>query len=162
MHQEGSDRDRQRGLRRPRIVPLDDVPEAAEIFAAELWRRWGFASYGDCAAHLMASRSGSIPSRFVAMADWPCGIVSLVESNLPARPHLSPWLAGLYVRSPFRRRGIGSALVRHAEAQASSIGIGQLFLYTPDAQPFYARLGWTDLESVVCDDRVVRVMARSL
>jgi ribosomal protein S18 acetylase RimI-like enzyme len=57
-------------------------------------------------------------------------------------------LAELYVDPPYRRRGIGGALVRYAEALAIERGATELILLTGlnnhDAQAFYRRLGYRE------------------
>ncbi len=53
--------------------------------------------------------------------------------------------AALYdviVRPDCHRRGIGSALVRLALRQPRLRGVDQVWLYTTNQQPFYARLGF--------------------
>ena len=48
----------------------------------------------------------------------------------------------------FRKRGIGTALVRATAAEARKNGYDQLYLYTSGELPqFYERLGWTVLET---------------
>ena len=65
---------------------------------------------------------------------------------MDTRPELSPWLASVYVAADHRRQGIGSALVRRVAEEAASLGVEALYLFTPDQERFYARLGWTVLE----------------
>ncbi len=61
---------------------------------------------------------------------------------------LTPWLAAVYVLPEFRRRGIGGQLVRAIEAAAIRLQLERLYLFTPDQEAFYARLGWSVLETV--------------
>jgi N-acetylglutamate synthase-like GNAT family acetyltransferase len=79
-------------------------------------------------------------------AGQPVGIINLIECNLAPRCDLTPWLAGLFVRRAFRARGIGSALVSACEAAARHLYVAKLYLYTENAAPFYARLGWRTVE----------------
>jgi ribosomal protein S18 acetylase RimI-like enzyme len=55
-------------------------------------------------------------------------------------------LTELYVRTPFRRHGIASALVQQAESLALQRGATDLFLFTgrqnTTAQAFYEQLGF--------------------
>ena len=59
-------------------------------------------------------------------------------------------LVELYVRAPYRRRGIARALVQQAEALALEQGAIHLVLYTGrqnlTAQAFYERLGFESLD----------------
>ena len=76
----------------------------------------------------------------------PLGSVSLVLEDAPELcEHGSPWLASLYVRPEARCRGLGARLVRAAVAHAASLGVDELFLFTPRHADFYARLGWRPL-----------------
>lgn len=70
------------------------------------------------------------------------GTVALTEHDMDMHRELSPWLASLYVTREWRRRGIGSALVRAMESKAVELGVGTLYLFTPESEAFYARLGW--------------------
>ena len=89
-----------------------------------------------------------IPTTFVAVDDGaqPVGCASLVEHDMLTRPELSPWLAGVFVPHEQRRRGIGAALVGRVVAEARSLGVPRLYLYTPTTGAFYRRLGWSVVE----------------
>jgi predicted N-acetyltransferase YhbS len=78
------------------------------------------------------------------------------------RPHLSPWLADVYVAVEYRRQGIGSALVQRIIVEARALCVETLYLYTSDQQRFYARLGWSLREHLYHVDTEVDVMALPL
>jgi predicted N-acetyltransferase YhbS len=71
------------------------------------------------------------------------GTVLLVAEELEPAHDVSPWLAGLVVAPDHRGQGIGAALVRAIEAEAAALACPFLYLYTGDAEPFYAAAGWT-------------------
>ena len=71
------------------------------------------------------------------------GTVCLKQFDMDTRKELSPWLAGLYVKEGFRNRGLGRLLAESITGLAGRMGIGELFLYTPNAESFYLRLGWS-------------------
>jgi ribosomal protein S18 acetylase RimI-like enzyme len=58
------------------------------------------------------------------------------------------WLDELWVRKPFQRRGVGTALVRHAETLMRGAGINRARLSVLQANAraiaLYRRLGWTE------------------
>ena len=59
-----------------------------------------------------AAASRTVPSVLIAMADGESlGPATLVASDLPPRPDLTPWLAQLFVAPTRRRDGVGAALV---------------------------------------------------
>ena len=91
-----------------------------------------------------ATESG-IPTAVVALVgDDVAGSASLVESDMDIHPELTPWLASVYVAPEFRRRGIASALVAEIERIAAEEGVATLWLWTPDQDRLYARLGWKE------------------
>lgn len=95
---------------------------------------------------------GKIPTTFLGLHDKkPVGCASLVNTDFSPRQKLSPWLASVYVLPAFRNVGVGTQLVLHAMREARRLDISTLYLYTPDRQSFYARLGWQTRE--VCDYR---------
>lgn len=74
-----------------------------------------------------------------------CGTVQLVLSQPENQPHRAD-LSKMLVHSRSRRRGLGEALMRGAEAMALECGKTLLVLDTitgSDADRLYARLGWT-------------------
>jgi N-acetylglutamate synthase-like GNAT family acetyltransferase len=146
------------------IDDLENRPEAPRTIASWVWREWGFGSVADCSADLSQSQRESIPSRFVAISATgdPVGIVNLIECNLPPRCDLRPWLAGLYVHPRHRRRGIGSALVRHCEAAAADLGVRSLYLWTARTEEFYRRLGWVTIDTHIWERETVAIMRRAL
>ena len=71
------------------------------------------------------------------------GTVCLKTHDMDNKPDLSPWLAGLYVKESWRKKGVGSTLVKAIEQKAVELGINHLFLYTPESANFYSNLGWS-------------------
>ncbi len=61
-----------------------------------------------------------------------------------------------------RGRGVASALVRAAEARAAALGVARLWLYTPDRERLYARLGWAPVERTEYRGERVVEMTRAL
>ncbi|MBD3896560.1 GNAT family N-acetyltransferase [Halomonas sp. ML-15] len=111
---------------------------------------------GECGA-------GGVPSVFVAMHDGvPVGTASLVVDDMSDRRDLSPWLASVFVLPEWRGRGIASSLVRRVEAEARDAGIALFYLYTPDQQALYARLGWQPVEERDYRGEAVTIMRRRL
>jgi GNAT superfamily N-acetyltransferase len=114
-----------------------------------------------CISKLSAQPGGrKIPTTVVAVeGGQPLGSASLVAQDMAIRPDYSPWLASVFVAPEFRRRGIGSALVGRIVEEARALGVRRLFLYTPDKESFYTRLGWRTLEWVDYRHHHVAVMA---
>ncbi|SNY96947.1 GNAT family N-acetyltransferase [Halomonas sp. hl-4] len=106
---------------------------------------------------------GGVPSIFVAMqGETPVGTASLIADDMSIRREFTPWLASVFVVPEWRGQGIASALVRRVEAEAAAHGFERFYLYTPDQQALYRRLGWQDEEDVEYRKEHVTVMARQL
>jgi amino-acid N-acetyltransferase len=69
--------------------------------------------------------------------------VGLVGLELYGREAL---LRSLVVRQLERGKGLGLALVRHAEAYAASRGVRSMYLLTLTAETFFQRLGYARLD----------------
>lgn len=140
------------------------LPQLAELHFAEWGRlrpdetlRGRTLRLGNCCGR------GSIPMVVVAVrGDELCGSAMLVAQDMETRPDLTPWLAGVYVTPPYRRRGLGSALVERIVSEAASLRVPTLFLYTSGAESLYARLGWTVLDRCKYRGIDVTVMAKQI
>jgi GNAT superfamily N-acetyltransferase len=88
-----------------------------------------------------------IPTTFVALSGGILvGSSSLVAYDMDIHMDLSPWLASLYVSPIYRSRGVGSALVHRVIKEAEALDVETLYLFTPDREGFYIRLGWSTFE----------------
>ena len=105
----------------------------------------------------------AIPLGIVAFADGElAGNGALRPDDLPPRPELTPWLGGIYVAAPYRRHGIGSAIVERLVEEARRLHVPQLYLWTHSAAGLYARLGWTEIEKREYCGEAITVMMREL
>jgi N-acetylglutamate synthase-like GNAT family acetyltransferase len=104
-----------------------------------------------------------LPIAWIAHANGQLlGTAALREHDLEGREDLTPWLAGVFVGSQFRRRGIGVALCATVEDAARSRGIQTLYLFTLDKQAWYSRLGWTVIGLCVWHERPGDIMCKGL
>jgi len=100
-----------------------------------------------------------IPETFVALIDGQvAGTASLISHDMTTRMELSPWLAAVYIKSEFRRKGIGSKLVQAVIDEATLLGLDRFYLFTPNQASFYARLGWQLLEETSYRGEQVAIM----
>jgi N-acetylglutamate synthase-like GNAT family acetyltransferase len=118
------------------------------------YEEWGHLNPGDSVARRIerltqhTGRPG-LPTTLIAVdGNTIMGTASLVRNDLTTHPHLSPFMASVYVAPEFRRRGIATALVRRAIAVATELGVPELYLITADQQHLYATLGWEPREQV--------------
>ena len=104
-----------------------------------------------------ANSPNFLPLSLLALdGDSPAGTVNLIVNDDPTRPHLSPWLAALYVLPEFRRRGHAVALCRRLFEEAGRLGCHEVYIEThiPD---FYRRFGAQVHEEAADDMWVMRV-----
>ncbi|WP_227368894.1 GNAT family N-acetyltransferase [Halomonas sp. M20] len=104
-----------------------------------------------------------VPAVFLALAEGrPIGTASLVKADMEVRRELTPWLASVFVLPEWRGQGVASRLVRRIEREAQEAGVTRLYLFTPDQQALYRRLGWKDKEALDYRGEWVTIMLRSL
>lgn len=130
-----------------KIVNLAEKPEFLKKVSRWHHDEWGYLNPGrsfemrlnDMQQHLAQQ---SIPQTWLALEDDVLGSAAIVESDMDDRPELTPWLASVFVPESARHKGIGRTLVQKVMQHAKEIGIGRLYLYTPDRAHFYAHMGW--------------------
>lgn len=88
-------------------------------------------------------QTSRLPLTLIArMGDHVVGTASLVKHDMEVHVELTPWLSSVYVDTRHRKQGIGSQLVKRIVQEAANINAKILYLFTPDRQNFYARMGW--------------------
>ena len=145
---------------------LADCPDYLSTVSTWVFGEWGAHTPGSTVEDAARKFSGHlnrdrIPLTLIAFQDGkPAGTASIYVHDLDTRPDLSPWLAAVYVAPSYRKQGIGSELVKAVESAAQKLQIPRLYLFTPDQEHFYARLGWSVLERVVYWNQNVVVMEK--
>ena len=148
-----------------RIESVADHLDLIETIARWHWDEWGDTDPGGSLEAWTEGLRGfanrdRIPTIYLAFeGDELLGSVTLNDYDMSTHQELSPWVSGVYVKPAARGRGVGSALVRHAVAQASDRGVTRLYLYTRSAQGLYERLGWQAIEEDDYQARPVTIMA---
>jgi len=149
------------------LVTISQQPSLIPQVARWLWAEW--ARHKGRTLDMVSGRlearaaAGGTEQTFVMLdGKVPVATASLVAADLASRPDLTPWLASVFVDRPHRGRGYAARLVRRVEEAALAIGTETLWLYTPDAQGLYAKLGWEIAGSEVDYDKLVTLMWRRL
>jgi GNAT superfamily N-acetyltransferase len=127
---------------------VEFIPELANLH----FQQWGYLKPEqtlEARIEILRTRCGRrcIPTVLVATnGDEILGSAMLLSHDLDIRKNLSPWLAGVYVKSVYRQQGIATQLINRIEEEAADLGVRRLYLYTPSAETFYLRLGWQLVE----------------
>ena len=88
-------------------------------------------------------KTSGIPLTLIAIVDHDViGTASLVKHDMDVHLELTPWLSSDYVIKKSRNQAIGSRLVKQIVQGAAKMDAKKLYLFTPDRQLFYTRLGW--------------------
>jgi GNAT superfamily N-acetyltransferase len=150
-----------------RLELLADCPETLPVLARWHHAEWGH--HGPRSVEHMAERlerhlnRDRIPLTVVCFdAERPVATAGLVEHDMETRPELTPWLADVVVDPERRGERIGTRTVEFAVDRARDLGIRRLYLFTPDRETFYARMGWSLVERVCYRDENVAVMRIAL
>jgi predicted N-acetyltransferase YhbS len=147
---------------------LADCPQFLPIVAGWHHDEWGYIRPGDTVEareERLKTECGhlQIPTTIVAVENGePLGSVSLLEDDMDTHKHLSPWLASLFVVTRKRGQGIGAKLVMRLIEEARNLRVARLYLYTPSAEKFYARLGWSLVERAHYAGKPAIIMAYDL
>ena len=140
-------------------VAIQLLAENAKLIPAigELrWREWGHAPEPedlDWWVDVTAREAGRdhLPITWVAIdrRGGALGAVGLGAFDIAERRDCSPWVLGMIVRPDCRGMGIGSLLLAHLEAWASTQGYERVWVANEGpAIGFYRRCGW-ELRDVI-------------
>jgi GNAT superfamily N-acetyltransferase len=91
-----------------------------------------------------------------------CGVAALKSESITTHSHLGPWAAAGLVSPVYRRRGIGSALVRALEETARSLGYTQIYCGTRSANRILERRDWQFMEQVTYNGEEVSIYQKAL
>ena len=137
-----------------RVRDLAEVPDLLPVLVEWYQTEWepyyGPSGPGDAARDLAAAADGTdrLPICLVALdaGGAPLGTVSLKGESLPSHRHLSPWIAALLVEPGMRGRGVGTALIEAAEAQASRLGFECLYLASSRMRTYLEGRGYERID----------------
>jgi N-acetylglutamate synthase-like GNAT family acetyltransferase len=150
------------------IVSTSDCPDLVPVTVRWRWEAF-FRDKGTpfeqilAAAERTAAEARPIPRTLVLLADGEAvGTASLTAQDLPERPDLTPWLAGMVVAPQARGNGYAALLIAAVEQEARGVAVSTLWLYTNTAERVYARAGWQTVETVQHDGKPFALMQRRL
>ena len=141
------------------VGDLKHAPTHQATVADRIWNAWWRPNGASLNAVEVALRdvltANDFPSfTLVASEDGRfLGTVTVIESDIAARPGLGPCIAALWVEGPARGRGIANMLVAAACRRLADGGSERVYLAAkPFLRGYYAGRGWSLLESDVGDD----------
>ena len=149
---------------------LKDHQTQIPVIAEWFYREWGWF-YPDLTARDIEKRFMArthktvLPLALVAFDKGKVvGTVSLKDHDMDTRPQYSPWLASLYVHSPYRVQGVGNILVDAGIEHAQKLGLEQLYLYTLNRRHvlFYTTRGWSFHEQTIYRNEDVYIVYRKI
>ena len=154
-------------LKKMKIVNLKEEKKYLDILAEWHHKEWAYLnpnlSLYDRRKKMESHFSNEfIPSTYVAIDDELLGSAAIVENDMDTKQELSPWLASVFISPNNRNKGIGSKLVEHVMKQTKSNGLKKLYLFTPNKENFYLRLGWQTIERTKYRNEKVVIMAINL
>ena len=150
---------------------LGDHQEVIPVLAAWIYDEWSYLYPGMTLQDVVSLfreriNKEKLPLTLVAFdAGELVGTVSLREFDMETRKDLPHWLTSLYVVKPWRRRRIGTSLIKTAEKKAAELEIRKLFLFTTDVNLpalFYSKLGWIEKEKIIYHSYPVILMEKDL
>jgi GNAT superfamily N-acetyltransferase len=151
-----------------RIEPLANHPEVIpllkEWFETEWESYYGPTGPGDAQSDLLSyANRGELPVGVVAFYENEvCGVAALRSESIATHTHLGPWAAAGLVSPLYRRRGIGTALVRALEEVARSRGYSRIYCGTSIANRLLERRSWQLIERVKYDGEDVSIYQKAL
>jgi N-acetylglutamate synthase-like GNAT family acetyltransferase len=146
------------------IIDLRTAPHHIPTLAQWHHDEWSYLNPGgsiEKRIEKMRSYLGGdlIPSMLIAVdGDQVLGSAALIASDMDTKPELSPWLANVYVKFDKRGLGIGARLVQSIMDIARENNLPCIYLFTPDQEKFYEKLGWKTLTKEIYRNSAVTIM----
>lgn len=134
-----------------KILDLRSAPQHIPTLATWHHAEWSYLNPGKTLGDRIAKMqkylsSEKIPTMLIAIeGEDLLGSAALIESDMDTHPELTPWLANVYVNPDKRGLGIGGKLVKAIMQLAKDYQLPRLYLFTPDQEAFYAKMGWRTL-----------------
>jgi N-acetylglutamate synthase-like GNAT family acetyltransferase len=134
-----------------KILNLKEIPDTIPTLAKWHHEEWAYLNPQKSLEKRIESYreylgEALVPSTYVALEkSTVLGSASIIKHDMDTRVEYSPWLASVFVHPDHRERGVGSKLVSHVMSTAKKSGFESLYLFTPDRESFYKRLGWTTI-----------------
>ena len=141
----------------------DTVPTLADWFTNE-WKEY-FGGRNSTRVELYFEEHlnrDRLPLTLVALEDSEViGTVALKNESIDSHRHFRPWLAGLYVAPPKRRKGVGTSLVNALVEQAGRLEFNEIFVGTSE-RGIYLSLGWRHIDETRQRGQQIGILRRAI
>lgn len=151
------------------IHDLHDNPSRIASVAALLFTEWSaFPRWSSVPAIERALRQrGEASDHAFTLGAFSCddnavATASIIRYELEDCAQREYWLGEVVTSPSLRGRGLASTLVNACVTRCRQQGIDRLYLYTPDKQALYSRMGWQPIEQRQVAGENVTVMCLSL
>jgi predicted N-acetyltransferase YhbS len=146
------------------IVYLAECPQYVQLLAKWCHEQWGYLSPNRTLKDVEANFSkllsmSQIPFSLVVLDDKkPVAMASLELQDMDIYPELTPWLASVYVVPDYRKKGIGSKVVKTILEKAKEQHIEKIYLFTMDQEHWYNKMKFQVLQKTKYYGEDVTVM----
>lgn len=146
---------------------LSECPEHLQAVGTWIFSEWWFRVHKSpeiiCNILRTHTEKDRVPYTVVALADGsPVGSCSVMQNDGVHRPELTPWVAAVYVKAPYRKQGIASMILQEAAIIGKRAGIQTLYIDCLETTArVYEKNGWKYLEHLIGDEKSV-VLYRKL
>jgi GNAT superfamily N-acetyltransferase len=149
------------------LKQLSECPQHVQTVGRWIYEQW-WSKRCDSAELVFSwlqthSKRDTVPYSVIALVEGePVGSCCVIENDCIHRPEYTPWVAAVYVRPDFRRRGIASMILEEAASIAARAGVNALFIdCLAVTASVYEKNGWAIYEREVGDKDSV-VMLRKI
>lgn len=150
------------------IINLKDAPHHAPTLARWFQSEWGHLNpektYDDILDDLLQCLNEAVvPTLLVGEIDGELvGSAALIKSDMDSHPELTPWLANVFVRPEYRGQKLANSLISSICALAQQHLLSPIYLFTPNHESLYLKLGWETLSVEPLNGEDVTLMRRQL
>ena len=143
---------------------LSSDPEEISTIAGWIYHEWGHLVEGRTleTAHEKVRQSlgpQDLPLTLVYYLDGKAvGTAGIDTEDMSTHPELSPWMVSVFVEPGHRQQGIGTALCERIQEEFIRLGVKTAYLFTPDQENLYSRLGWKALAKEEYRGEMVTIM----
>ncbi len=148
------------------ILKLNNESNKIRTIATWFFKEWGTStsSVEKYISFISSSlKDDELPIFFIAEETNLVGTAHLARVDMGGvHPELTPWLAGVFVDSAHRGKGLGEALSLAVLKKAKELGFEFCYLYTDSKEDWYSKSGWLVVSREIYKNKNVVIMKFNL